>query len=208
MMVHLLPNYIELMLQIGVGFFWAITYIFVIYTGFRDRTCGMPFAALCANLTWELLFSFIYPNNPIQCAVTLVWLALDVIILFQFVLYSKDYSPSKNKKYAILLSSLMIAFLINLGITIEIKDFDGIYTGFGINLMMSILFIRMLMTHGLRGQSIYIAYSKWIGTFCASIVSFSLYPQSVLLPIFYVLIFILDVIYIFLLNDRSIKTIP
>lgn len=207
MMEHLLPIQIERTLQFGIGFFWTITYILIINKGFRDRTCGMPFAALCANLTWEFQFSFIFPFQSLQHIVNLIWFFLDVIILYQFVIYSKDLSPSLYTKYLTLLTSLAIAFLINIGITIEFNDYEGKYSAFGINLMMSILFIRMLLMQDLRGQSIYIAFSKMTGTLCASILFFSLYPNSILLSILYVIIFILDVIYIIMINAQTTKVI-
>ena len=51
---------------------------------------------------------------------------------------------------------------------LEFNDPDGEYTGFGINLMMSILYLVMLERRGgPDGQSMYIAVGKWLGTFCA-----------------------------------------
>lgn len=206
-MEHLLPMPVERLLQYGIGFFWTITYIQIIFHGFRDRTCGMPFAALCANFTWEFLFAFVFPFEQLQLAADLLWFVLDFIILCQLVYYSKSLYKSWNFKYLLLFPSLVLAFLLNFGVTVEFHDFEGKYTGFGINLMMSLLFIRMLIMQGSRGQSISIAYTKMIGTLCASILFFSLYPASKLLPLLYVLIFILDVIYIVMIHYQSIRVI-
>ncbi|MDF2958376.1 MAG: hypothetical protein K0S39_111 [Paenibacillus sp.] len=204
---HLLPITADRLLQFGVGFFWTITYIFIIYKGFRDRTCGMPFAALCANLSWEFLFSFIFPFEPLQLAINLLWLALDFIILCQFIYYSSESSPFGNSSYVIWLPTLALALLLNMGITLEFHDFEGKYSAFGINLMMSLLFIKMLTEQGLLGQSIFIAISKMAGTLCASLLFFSLYPKSVLLTLLYLLILILDIIYIIMIRYRSIKVV-
>ncbi|WP_205516864.1 hypothetical protein [Paenibacillus sp. SYP-B3998] len=105
------------------------------------------------------------------------------------------------------LSLLAIALLLHYGITTEFHDIEGKYSAFGINLMMSILFIRMLLTNDLLGQSTYIGYFKMIGTLGASILCYSQYPQSILLAIMYILIFILDVAYILLMNNKSVKII-
>ncbi|MNR49209.1 hypothetical protein D3C85_1685580 [compost metagenome] len=72
----------------------------------------------------------------------------------------------------------------------------GIYSAFGINLMMSILFIKLPFTQGLKGQTIYIAYYKMIGTLCASILCYSLYPDSILLLLLCLLTTIADIVYI------------
>lgn len=205
-MEHLLPRQIELILQFGVVFFWTITYIWIIYKGFRDRTCGMPLAALCANITWEFLFSVVMPYHPLEQIVTLLWFLLDCIILFQLFYFSKNSAPAWPLKL-IVPSLIIIALLLHYGIAIEFHDQEGKYSAFGINLMMSILFIKMLLKQNLHGQSLYIAYSKMIGTLCASIWCYSLGPHSILLNMMYVLIFILDVVYILLVYKRSVKIV-
>lgn len=207
-MEHLLPLQIELILQFGVAFFWTITYMMIIYQGFRDRTCGMPIAALCANITWEFLFSFVMPFHPLGQIVTLLWFLLDCIILFQLFYFSKSSAPAWPLKL-IVPSLIVISLLLHYGIAIEFHDPEGKYSAFGINLMMSILFIKMLLKQDLHGQSIYIAYSKMIGTLCASIWCYSLNPYSILLNLMYVLICILDVVYILMVYKRSVKiTLP
>jgi hypothetical protein len=206
-MEHLLPVKIEYLLMIGVAVLWTVVYLLVIYKGYKDQSCGMPLASICANITWEFLFTFIMPFHPLQQIVTLIWFLLDCIILLQFLYYSKGMPFSKRTIYASVFSLLVIALLLHYGIAIEFHDKLGIYSAFGINLMMSILFIKLLFTKELRGQSLAIAYSKMFGTLCASILCYSLYPHSILLFIMYVLILILDLAYILLVYRQSIKTI-
>ncbi|MNG36089.1 hypothetical protein D3C84_1230060 [compost metagenome] len=69
------------------------------------------------------------------------------------------------------------------------------------------LFIQLLLAKGLQGQSLSIAYFKMIGTLCASIVCYFLQPQSVLLMIMYVLILVLDLVYIALIYKGTIQTV-
>ncbi|MGO4185745.1 hypothetical protein AB4Z17_31885 [Paenibacillus sp. TAF43_2] len=205
-MEHLLPLKVEFLLMFGVALFWTIVYILVIYKGFKDQACGMPLACICANITWEFLFTFIMPFHPLQQIGTLVWFLLDCIILLQFLYYSKGTYP-KRVIHASVFALLMIAFLLHYGMAVEFHDKMGIYSAFGINLLMSILFIRMLMIKDLKGQSLSIAYFKMIGTLFASILCFSLFPQSLLLFIMYVLILVLDIVYILLVYRLSIKTV-
>ena len=56
--------YTELMI-IG-GIFWSLTYILIIRRGFIEKTYGMPLIALCANISWEAIFSFLHPHSPPQ----------------------------------------------------------------------------------------------------------------------------------------------
>lgn len=57
--------------------------------------------------------------------------------------------------------TLVTSFCCIFFITYEFNDWNGAYTAFGQNLMMSILFIDMLLRgNTLLGQSIFIAYLK------------------------------------------------
>ncbi len=59
-------HYFLLICQLGMGLFWIITYILIIKRGFQDKKYGMPMVALCANISWEFIFTFIYPQNDLQ----------------------------------------------------------------------------------------------------------------------------------------------
>lgn len=193
---------VELLLLLGMAFFWTITYLLVIYRSCQDRTSGMPTAAICANITWEFLFSFILPFDPLQQIITVIWFFLDCIILLQCLYYSKKQNPGFPAK-TVIFSLMAIALLLHYGIAKEFHDLEGKYSAFGINLMMSILFIRMLMIKNFQGQSTSIAYFKMIGTLCISVLCYSQYPHSLLLTMLYILIFIVDVVYIVLITHKS-----
>jgi len=205
-MEHLLPQKLEFLLMFGISLFWTIAYVLIIYKGFKNQTYGVPLAAICLNISWEFLLTFILPFHPLQQIVTLVWFLLDCIILLQFLYYSTKIL-SKRTLYLSVLSLIVIAFLVQYGMAIEFHDTMSLYSAFGINLVMSIFFIKMLLTKELQGQSLSIALFKMIGTLCASILSYSFFPQSVLLTILYILILIVDVVYILMILNKSITTV-
>jgi hypothetical protein len=189
-------------LLVGSGVLWTITYLLIIRRGFLDRTYGMPLVALCANLSWEFIFSFLFPHGPLQRPVNVVWFSLDLIILYQLLRYGPREFARLSKKlfYAIVALGLCMAFLAVLFITLEFEDFDGAYSAFAQNLMMSVLFIAMLYSRGsLRGQSLSIALGKTGGTTLASaaFLFFSVgYEGSVLLPFLYGSILLFDLLYV------------
>jgi hypothetical protein len=78
-----------IILTIG-GIFWILTYVFIISKGFKDKTYGMPLIALCTNISWEFIFSFILPHSPPQLFVNYLWFGLDSVIVFQFFKYHKN----------------------------------------------------------------------------------------------------------------------
>lgn len=198
-------------LMIIGGLFWSITYVLVIRRGFKDKTFGMPLAAICANISWEAIFSFIYPPSPPQIYINYIWFSLDAIIVLQFLKFGRsEFSKFSSKQFYLIFSlASSTAFGLILSITREFHDPLGAYAAFGQNFMMSILFITMLLSrNGIRGQSMYVALFKMLGTGVISL-AFYLYQPisqgSVLLPFLYVSIFVSDGIYLVLIYQKSRK---
>ena len=190
------------------GIFWSITYILIIRQGYKDKTYSMPLAALCANISWEAIFSFIHPHSPPQLYINYAWFILDVLIVFQFLKFGKSEFPNFSIKQFIasFVFALVLAFCSVLFISYEFNDWKGAYAAFGQNLMMSILFISMLVNrNSLRGQSIYVAVFKMLGTGVSSL-AFYLYQPisqgSLLMPFLYISIFVCDIIYLILIYQK------
>ena len=195
-------------LQLGMALFWIVTYILIIFRGFRDKAYGMPMVAICANISWEFIFAFIHPQNDLQQKITMIWFALDIVIVMQYLLYGrKEFKKylSNTLFYASFFITLGVSFLIILTITQDFNDFEGKYTAFSQNLMMSGLFISLLFWRGnIKGQSLAIAVFKMLGTLCASI-AFYLYFKTSLITIISIAILIYDWIYIVLVYKLSRK---
>ena len=85
-------------LLVGSGVLWTVTYLLIIRRGFLDHTYGMPLVALCANLSWEFIFSFVFPHGPVQRPVNIVWFCLDLIILYQLLRYGPREFPRLPSK--------------------------------------------------------------------------------------------------------------
>jgi len=183
------------------GLFWSATYILIIRRGFKDKTFGIPMAALCANISWEMIFAFILPHDAPQLYVNYIWFSLDVVIVIQFLKYGKKEFQNipKWQIFAIFALGIAIAAPMIVGISNELNDSVGAYAAFGQNLMMSILFVTMLINRqGIVGQSFYIALFKMIGTGLASLAFYLFRPiaqDSILLQFLFVSIFIFDLIY-------------
>jgi hypothetical protein len=198
-------------LMIVGGIFWSLTYLLIIRQGFKDKTYGMPLAALCANISWEIIFSFLYPHSPPQLYINYAWFALDSVIVYQFLRFGrKEFLKfSAAQFYFVFLFALIMSFCTILFVTYEFQDWLGAYAAFGQNLMMSILFLWLFLSRDdLRGQSVYIAVFKMLGTGFISL-SFYLYEPisqgSYLMPYLYIAIFISDLVYTVLVYRRGIK---
>lgn len=189
------------LLMLGSGVFWTATYLLIIWRSTLDRTYGMPLIALCANISWECIFSFLLPSHGVQHVVNIVWFVLDAGILVCFLRYGPGEFANLSKLafYGVFGATLATCFCAVLLITLEFHD-GGAYSAFGQNLLMSVLFIVMLYRRrSLRGQSLSIAFCKLFGTALASL-AFFLYAaisrHSVLLPFLYVAILVYDLIYV------------
>ena len=188
---------VQLIFQTSCGICWLVAYVLIIYKGFVDKCLGMPLIALCTNISWEFIFSFIHPYPPPLIYINYLWLLFDCIIFLQAIKFGSCEFTSLWVFLSYFVLSLVLSFCAVLFITWEFKDFDGVYAGFGDCLMMSAMFISMFIHRdSLAGQSIYIASSKLIGTLFASIVSFDAGPFSYLFTYLYISIFVLDSIYL------------
>jgi drug/metabolite transporter superfamily protein YnfA len=131
-----------------------------------------------------------------------VWFSLDLIILYQLLRFGPREFLRLPKKlfYGMVALALSTAFFTVVAITLEFEDFDGVYSAFGGNLLMSVLFIVMLHSReSLRGQSLSIALPKMGSTTLASVAFLFFsegYERSVLLPFQYCSILLFDVIYV------------
>lgn len=183
------------------GAFWSVTYLLIIRRGFKDKTFGMPMAALCANISWEAIFSFFTPHDSPQLYVNYIWFSLDVIIVIQFLKYGKKEFPEIKKWqfFAIFALGISIAAPMIISVNYELQDEVGAYAAFGQNLMMSVLFVTWLINRkDIDGQSFYIALFKMIGTGLSSLAFYLYKPMaqdSNLLQLLFVAILVFDLIY-------------
>jgi len=173
---------LEILLQVGSGIFWTLTYLLILRRGFKDKTYGMPVLALCANISWEFTFAFIFPHPSPQLYINYVWLLFDCGILIQYFYYGRHQFPGNLPKALFYPNFLvMLAFSASTIILIsyEFNEFIGIYAAFGQNLLMSVLFISMLLKrNNFSGQSIYIALFKMVGTILPSTLFYLYFPNS------------------------------
>jgi hypothetical protein len=192
------PTELIILLHLGMGVFWVLTYILIIKRGFQDSALGMPLFALCANISWEFVYAFVLPKPPPDQYINIAWFLLDLVILVQAIRFgAQDLPPSVPRRrfpFVLLLGLLMGGCLVT-SIIYEF-NWDRHYLAFGLNFMMSALFISMLLRrNSVRGQSIYIALFKMVGTVLPAIMSALLFPGSLLLGFLYVFTFMLDLIY-------------
>jgi len=182
----------------------------------------MPLYALALNFVWEFYFGFVW--NPTgwadvwQTWINSIWCVFDVLILVTHFRYGKVKGVPKNLFRAYSTFVLGFTFLI-FGVLYMVADGEaGIkylheITSTGVNVPMSALFITsFLWLRGTAGQSMGIAWSKFIGTGVITI-GFTFLPDAAnYFGVHYPVIiaagwtcFALDIFYIYHLR-KAIKT--
>lgn len=117
-----------LLLQIGTGLFWSTVYLLIIKQGFQDKTTCMPMPALYANISWEFIFSFIFPQVGLKGTIIKTWLTLDMIILLQYMMFGKHEFKKvlpENLFCPVSLISLVFSFLVVKTSILEFGDFEA-----------------------------------------------------------------------------------
>ncbi len=204
---------IDIILQGLSGLFWTITYILIINKSVKDKTYGMPFLAMCLNLSWEFVFAFIYKTDIFHQIVCLIWYVLDLIIACAFFKYGykdfkKKYSLNKISFLVLIVFTLISSFIFMILAPLDFGIlFDGDilqtagFIAYFQNLLMSVLFVLMFLERrNLKGQSIFIAIFKWLGTLSVSIMNLSGMVSSNPTELFVIfLIQVFDILYIYLL---------
>jgi hypothetical protein len=193
------------------GLLWMCAYILIIKRGFQDKVCGMPLLALGANFAWEFNFAFIDPHAPPQVYTNLCWVLFDAVIVYQYLAYGKKEFPAALPRALFHLSFVLVMVLGFIYVLFVTKTFDdpastwrGTPAAYGQNLLMSILFIRMLYRRqDLAGQSIYIGIARLFGTGLVSIVFHMLFPYSAPMNFAYVAIAAIDIAYVVLYYRKA-----
>lgn len=165
------------------GIAWTITYVALVYRGFKDRTYGMPLAALALNVSWEFTYSLVYPPHSMGAAAwafNALWMVCDLGIVATFLIFGYDqvrrhYELSRGEFYL----GAACAFAGSMAVMLVggpfFKDFtpyfrcdlfeSAKFIAFVQNAVMSALFVSMFyLRRGVEGQSFTIAWTKWIGT--------------------------------------------
>ena len=183
----------------------------------------MPMVALCLNITWEAV-SFSYAPRPVALWAVIegIWLAIDLVILWQFVRYGRDEAlPKRLRKlfYPLTIATLAACFLFHYT---WLKFWDDkllFVNAFIINLVMSVLFIQLWWKRqpSDKGLSLTAAWCKLAGTALTSIQCGIFLPRVMGDQAFrdswaftwflYVSIFIVDCVYVFLLYHGRRKTL-
>jgi hypothetical protein len=187
------------------GLAWSLVYVDAVRLGLRKKTYAMPLFALGLNFSWEIIYAVnsMTSGGGFQGIVDICWAILDAGIVYTYFRYGRQYWPKGFPRWTFLTWAILafaascilqLLFLREFG-----AHFGGGYSAFLQNLLMSILFINMLIVRrGTEGQSLLIAFSKWVGTLAPTI-SLGILAHNLFFFAVGALCCVFDIIYICLL---------
>ena len=126
------------MIEYLLGAFWALSYIFIVYGGFKyryEKLFFMPLVAGALNLAWEI--------HALRTSggywVHIIWLALDCIILIQNIHFLSSLKKRIIYCTAVILSIVLLFFIFS------IDSFDGmLISSFVIDLIMACEYLLVI----------------------------------------------------------------
>lgn len=189
---------------------WTVMYILAIRRGFLDKTFGVPIVALFLNIAMDIVNIFIVASPGPQLFVNITFLLLQLVMVYQVFRWWRGDFPSVPTWQFMTLMIIGAVFGIVLIIS-SVREFNespAWHTSWVDTLINAALFIGMFYRRtDLRGQSLYIAGLKWLGTWPLMLALY-LYPPegfegSKLLPVLYAGIFVLDLYYVVIVYLRS-----
>ena len=189
---------------------WMIAYALFIRQGHRDKTYGVPMAAICLNITWEAYTPFLPNPVPLWKYIELIWCGIDGWILWQLWTYGKTTMlPAALQRYHHVVIVAMLAIALGFHMTWHSFGDDHLLfmDAYLINLIMSLLFVIMFFGRPHQeGLSIPGAWLKMIGSLCTGVQSLVFLPKVMtehqnwsFLWFMITVIFLADATYIWLL---------
>jgi len=171
--MHLSLSPIETkMITVGGYLFWTLLYVLVIRRGLKDRTYGFPMVALCVNVSWEFLATFVYPLPNGGAVGNGIWLGFDLVILYTLLRFGRDNLRAEISPrwfYPTVVLLLALAFWLEWAFIAGMNDRFCMISASLNTMLLSILFVAMILRRGnVLGQSFYIALLMLLGDICGA----------------------------------------
>jgi hypothetical protein len=199
-----------IVLGIVTGLSWTAAYLLIVARARRDKIYGMPVVALCGNLSWEIINSFIERPFGNVRPFPIIWLSIDAVIVWQTAKYGPAQFPRLSKRvcYGFFGLTLSFAFVATLQLDKVFADYYrdhwGLYSAFGANVLMGALFLSMFYNRAsTAGQSVPIAVCMLLGNGSSGIAWLLYPPPEIIGSAFQVCLivgtFILNLLYVVVL---------
>lgn len=194
---------------------WVIIYINVIRRIQTLKYIEIPILAVCANISWEFIWSFLFQTNMGELYVWgyRLWFFLDCYIVYGLFRYGSKQlvNDTFHKHFKFIVAAMIACWAFMLYFYIKNYDYPlshmGAYSGYIINWMMSFLFI-LLFTRT-ENKTLFSYTNNWLkflGNLSISIFCFLKFNDWFLFAVIIVNT-LLDVIYLYIHTKQRQKAL-
>jgi len=193
----------ELLFFAAGGIAWALAYMGVLREIVRKQFVEIPATAVCANIAWEFVWGFLYPNELGRFFSWgyRAWFFFDLAIVYLLFRFGDKQVELPELKavfkpacvFGIAAWAVGIYFFVGEGYDTGY----GAISGYILNTMMSALYVVLILRHGhLVDFSLLVAWSKMLGTALLTVFNFVVQPGNPYLLLLCLLTLALDLVYI------------
>jgi hypothetical protein len=189
---------------------WVVEYAGVLWTLRHRRFVEIPAAAVAANVAWEFVWGFLFPNQ-LGLLFTWgyrIWFFIDLFIVYNIYRWGRRQlvRPALDAWFAPAMTFGIVAWGVALYYFVA-QGYDtgyGAISGYVLNVMMSALYITLILGHDdIRDFSAIVAWSKMLGTALLSVFNLMVQTQNTFLLILCGVTLILDLVYIGAYHSRA-----
>lgn len=195
---------VPLLVLFGVGCFgWVVAYVAIVRNALRHRFLEIPAGAVVANIAWEFVWGFLYPNELglFFSWGYRVWFFFDLAIVW--LLFRHGDRQVELPELKAVFKPACVFGIAAWAVGIYFFVGEGYDTGYGaisgyiLNTMMSALYVVLILRHGqLVDFSLLVAWSKMLGTALLTVFNFIVQPGNPYLLLLCLLTLALDLLYI------------
>lgn len=194
---------------------WAVVYIIVIRDIVKRKDVGIPIIAVAGNFAWEFFWGLgIFMKTDMGAAFQwsyFVWFFLDCFIVYATFKYGWkqdiDASEKRNHVFITALCILVWAAILYFFIP-QFDDHIGAFTGWIVNVNMSLAFVLQKVKQPNFGTNRLVAVLKLMGTgLCTTVVYYNLSENTTLVALCFIFA-ILDLVYIYMVFNGPKHIVP
>lgn len=195
---------VPLLVLFGVGCFgWVVAYVAIVKNTLRNGFLEIPAGAVVANIAWEFVWGFLYPNELGRFFSWgyRVWFFFDLAIVY--LLFRHGHLQVELAELKAIFRPACVFGIAAWAVGVYFFVGEGYDTGYGaisgyiLNTMMSALYVVLILRHGhLQDFSLLVAWSKMLGTALLTVFNFVVQSGNPYLLALCLLTLALDLLYI------------
>ncbi len=193
---------------LALGFiFWVMAYREVLVGIHKYKIVEIPIIVCAMDLSWEFNYAFLLPNDfgNLFTYGCIAWFFLDLHINYHAIKYGKKLvtNPWIKSNYLpiyffILIGSFFITYYMKI---LAVDDGLGLVSAYLINLVISGTYLYQILCFPEfreKGFRFRVAWTKFLGTGAISVTCFLHFPNNYFLHTMCIMVFVMDILYIYL----------